>query len=350
MKSYNVIILTGGTGGHIFPAMALGKHFESKGLNVYYIISGSKISLPEKENTIFIRSIPFEKSPLKFIEASILFELNFFKGIILLSKIKHCVIIATGSYAVAPILLSSIVLRKPFYLMEQNVIPGVVNRIFSVFSKATFIAFEESKKYLKGNVIQVGLPIRENSRVKLPKDKAREILNLPLDKKIVLVVGGSLGAKGLVEKILPMAILKEHIFFIIQTGTRNFDYFNSLLSSLSPKNIQLIPFIEEMGLYYSAADLVISRAGASACMEIVYHDKPAILVPYPYSRDRHQYFNAKILTEGGKAVIVEEIDIRETIGSLIEAETLFHGEYKNKIFIPDCEEITYREIMSHANC
>ncbi|MEO0258094.1 MAG: UDP-N-acetylglucosamine--N-acetylmuramyl-(pentapeptide) pyrophosphoryl-undecaprenol N-acetylglucosamine transferase [candidate division WOR-3 bacterium] len=350
MKSSNILIITGGTGGHIFPAMAIGNYLELRGLNVYYLISGSKINLEGKENMFFTRSIPFEKSIPKFIEASILFIINFFKGIKFLSKIKPCVIIATGSYAVAPILLSSILLRKPFYLMEQNVLPGIVNRIFSAFSKATFIAFEESKKYLKGKVIHVGLPIRENSRLKIPKGEARKVLNLPHDKKIVLVIGGSLGAKGLVEKILPVAISKEYIYFIIQTGTRNFDYFNSLLSSLSPANIKLIPFIDNMGLYYSAVDLVISRAGASSCMEIVYHDKPAILVPYPYSRDKHQYFNAKVLTEGGKSIMLEETEVRAKIESLLDIENLFKGKYKDNIFIPDSEEITYREIMSHANC
>ncbi len=350
MKSFNVLIITGGTGGHIFPGLAAGDYLEFKGLHVLYLASGSKIGLINKNNVIYFKAKPFSKNPIQVFEAIFYFMSNLIEGLWVFLKVKPCVILATGSYAVVPFLILAIVLRIPFYLMEQNVLPGIVNKAFAPFSKGVFIAFKESANYLQGKVIHSGLPLRTNAKEKVPKEEARDKLNLPKDKRIVLVIGGSLGARGLVEKILPIALNQNSVHFIIQTGQRNYEYFKSHISSFSPENLTLVPFIEQIGLFYSAADLVISRAGANSCMEIVYHEKPAILVPYPYSRDKHQYENAKIVTAGGKAVLIDEKEIENKLEPYLGGKLNLSGDYNSSIFVENCEEIIYREITKYANC
>jgi len=351
MKEFNILIATGGTGGHIFPALSCGEFFENNGKSVNYILSGSKIGKIEKTNVIYMESYHFDKNPIQFAKALWFLKLNTVKSLFILRRNKPCVILATGSYAVVPIILASILLRIPFYLMEQNVIPGLVNKIFSRLSKATFVAFEETRKYLKGKVIVVGLPIREKAKKKYSKEEARRILNLPEDKVTILVIGGSLGARGMVEKIIPAINKLNDYYFIIQAGARNFNYINSLVQNLNLKNCIVLPFIEEIGLYYSAADMVISRAGASSCMEILYHGKPSILVPYPYSRDRHQYYNASELVKTGKAIVIEEQEIQEKLENCLKDITWISEKKSTKrSLIENSEELIYTEIFKDAVC
>jgi len=349
--SVDVLIATGGTGGHIFPALSCGDFFEKNGVKVLYLLAGSKIGELDRENVTYINSQHFEKKPVKFIKASYYLLVNFFRCLILLKKKKPCVIFATGSYAVAPVLAASICLRTPFYLLEQNVIPGIVNKYFARFAKGTFIAFEASKKYIKGNVILSGLPLRNEAKRKLTKEESRNLLGLPKEKVIVLVIGGSLGAKGMVEKIMPYVEEFHEFFFIIQTGQRNFDYFKNFVSKKKIENCLLYPFTKEIGLYYSAADIIISRAGASACMEIAFHEKPAILVPYPYSRDKHQYYNAKTLEDAGTAVIIDESNLELSLRSyLSDLSWAYKRKTVPKMFLHDPESIIFTEIRKNANC
>ena len=351
MKEFDILIATGGTGGHIFPALSCGEFFEKNGKKVLYLLSGSKIGTIDKANVIYWKSYHFQKNPLQFAKALFSLKLNTIKSFLILKQKSPCAILATGSYAVVPVLIASLLLKKPFFLMEQNVIPGLVNKIFARFARANFVAFDETKKHLKGNVIVTGLPLREEAKRRYSKEEARRLLNLPEDKMVILVIGGSLGARGMVEKIVPFAGKFSEYLFITQTGARNFDYINSLVQTLNLKNCITLPFIKEMGLYYSAADIVISRAGASSCMEIVYHGKPAILVPYPYSRDKHQYYNARELEKTGNVVVIEEKDIPEKFENYLkDLSWAFKKEFAKKLSIEKAEEIIYKEIFKDAIC
>jgi len=353
MKPFEILIITGGTGGHIFPALACGEYFEKNGKRVLYFISGSKIGDLHLQNAFYFKALSLSRNLWYSLKAIYFALVNFAKGLIILPKYKPSVALATGSYAVLPFIISCKILKIPTFLMEQNVLPGQVNRWLSPFVKGIFVAFEESKKYLKGNVIPVGLPLREKAKTTYPKEESRERLNLPKDKPVILVIGGSLGAKGLIEKLIPVAVQFPHVHFVIQTGHRNFEYFKTLLSSQygSPQNITLVPFIDDMGLYYSTADGVISRSGANACMEIAYHRKPAILVPYPYAKDNHQLFNAKVLEKSGLAVIIEEKELDKELANYLKDLSWTKTEWKgDSILKNDPERLIYEEIKGYADC
>ena len=341
-----VLIATGGTGGHIFPAMALGNYLESEGWEIFYLIGGSKLKLEDNGEIYKIKvSSPLVGNLFKRLKSIWELKISFIKSLILIKKLKVDLVLAGGSYASFPAICASIVVKKPFYLLEQNVFPGLVTKLFSPYAKAVFTGFEATKKYLRGNIVHTGNPIRGKALLKINKIEARQKLGIPDHKKMVLVVGGSLGAYSVVNAIIPLIEELNDFYFIIQTGKKNFGYFSDKMG-VKGKNHMLISFIEDMGLYYSAADIVISRAGASAVTEIAYHSLPAILIPYPHSRDRHQYYNAKVLADCGMAIIVEEeSDMPDRIKTAIKNFEALRKEHKEcKIYKPDCLQII-REVI-----
>ena len=341
-----ILIVTGGTGGHIFPAMALGDYLESEGWEIFYLIGGSKLKLEENGEIYNIKvSSPLAGNLFKRIKSIWELKISFVKSLMLIKKLRVDLILAGGSYASFPAICASIVVKTPFYLLEQNVLPGLVTKIFSPYAKAVFTGFEATKNYLKGNIVHTGNPIRKKALLKIDKIEAKQKLEIPDYKKMILVVGGSLGAYSVVNAIIPLIEELNDFYFIIQTGKKNFGYFSDKMG-VKGKNHMLISFIEDMGLYYSAADIVISRAGASAVTEIAYHSLPAILIPYPHSRDRHQYYNAKVLADCGMAIIVEEeSDMPDRIKTAIKNFEALRKEHKEcKIYKPDCLQII-REVI-----
>jgi len=341
-----ILIVTGGTGGHIFPAMALGDYLESEGWEIFYLIGGSKLKLEENGEIYNIKvSSPLVGNLFKRIKSIWELKISFVKSFMLIKKLRVDLILAGGSYASFPAICASIVVKTPFYLLEQNVLPGLVTKIFSPYAKAVFTGFEATKNYLKGNIVHTGNPIRKKALLKIDKIEAKRKLGIPDYKKMVLVVGGSMGAYSVVNAIIPLIEELNDFYFIIQTGKKNFGYFSDKMG-VKGKNHMLISFIEDMGLYYSAADIVISRAGASAVTEIAYHSLPAILIPYPHSRDRHQYYNAKVLADCGMAIIVEEeSDMPDRIKTAIKNFEELRKEHKEcKIYKPDCLQII-REVI-----
>lgn len=341
-----ILIVTGGTGGHIFPAMALGDYLESEGWEIFYLIGGSKLKLEENGEIYNIKvSSPLVGNLFKRIKSIWELKISFVKSLMLIKKLRVDLILAGGSYASFPAICASIVVKTPFYLLEQNVLPGLVTKIFSPYAKAVFTGFEATKNYLKGNIVHTGNPIRKKALLKIDKIEAKQKLGIPDYKKMILVVGGSLGAYSVVNAIIPLIEELNDFYFIIQTGKKNFGYFSDKVG-VKGKNHMLISFIEDMGLYYSAADIVISRAGASAVTEIAYHSLPAILIPYPHSRDRHQYYNAKVLADCGMAIIVEEeSDMPDRIKTAIKNFEALRKEHKEcKIYKPDCLQII-REVI-----
>ena len=341
-----ILIVTGGTGGHIFPAMALGDYLESEGWEIFYLIGGSKLKLEENGEIYNIKvSSPLVGNLFKRIKSIWELKISFVKSLMLIKKLRVDLILAGGSYASFPAICASIVVKTPFYLLEQNVLPGLVTKIFSPYAKAVFTGFEATKNYLKGNIVHTGNPIRKKALLKIDKIEAKRKLGIPDYKKMVLVVGGSMGAYSVVNAIIPLIEELNDFYFIIQTGKKNFGYFSDKMG-VKGKNHMLISFIEDMGLYYSAADIVISRAGASAVTEIAYHSLPAILIPYPHSRDRHQYYNAKVLADCGMAIIVEEeSDMPDRIKTAIKNFEALRKEHKEcKIYKPDCLQII-REVI-----
>ena len=312
-----IIIAGGGTGGHLFPALAIGETLEKDGMQVKYI--GSKNGIEATGN--YIEKNKIELLDLYGISRS--FSLNSFKKNILLIlkviksyiKVKNTInsfnpdlVIGTGGYSCAiPLYLAQ---KKNIHtaIQEQNVLPGLTTKKFSRKSTIVFTAFDESKKYLDNcNLFLSGNPIRK--RIK-EKDcvEAKKAFNLNPDKFTMLIIGGSQGARS-INKHFQKNITKyidKGIQIIWQTGDNSSD----IIRDINYDNVLKFDFIDDIENAYAASDLVISRAGATAISEILFLKKPSILIPYPYASDNHQEINAKVLENSGAAVMIKENEFK----------------------------------------
>ena len=308
-----IIIAGGGTGGHLFPAIAIGEALESNGMLVKYI--GSKNGIEAKST--FIESEKLELLDLRGFVRSWNFR-SIIKNISLLAKIIKSYIkvrkiiksfnpdfvIGTGGYICAIPLYIAIKNNILTAIQEQNVLPGMVARKFADKVDLVFLSFKESEKYLtKNNYFVVGNPIREMIG-RVDRIEAAKSMGVLPNKKTILILGGSQGAKSINQHFIKnyKKYTNQNFQLIWQTGKNS----GFELKKINHENIRKYEFIDKMDAAYGAVDLVVSRAGATAISEILYLGKPSILIPYPYAADNHQELNAKILSDNQASIVVSE--------------------------------------------
>ena len=238
---------------------------------------------------------------IKNIALSVKVVKSYFKVRGIIKEFKPDFVIGTGGYSCAIPLYVAIKNKISTAIQEQNVLPGMVTRKFANKVDIVFISFSETKEYLKKeNYFLTGNPIR--SIIKNIDSRESKIhMGLDPDKNTILIMGGSQGSKSINEYFLKnyRKYLDEDIQFLWQTGKSC----KERIKQITDSNIKKYEFIDDMDYAYSAADLVISRAGATAISEILHLGKPSILIPYPYAADNHQELNAKVL-DGNKASIM----------------------------------------------
>ena len=336
MSKLKILITGGGTGGHLFPALAIGEEIKNRNSNAIIHFVGSTFGLESKvypikdvlHTLIPMRGIQRTIS-LNNLKKNILLPYYIFISIIkirsLIKKFSPQIIIGTGGYASAiPIFVGSKKSNSPIIILqEQNSYPGLTNRIFSNKANFTFTAFPEADKYLKSKTILTGNPIRKG--IELGNySRALKFFNFQKDRKTIFLFGGSQGSSFL-NKIMNRVISKfskKNIQIIWQTGEREYSNYKSKITDM----VSIVPFVHNMADAYSIADLIISRSGALTLAEITVCKKPAILVPLPSSAANHQLKNAKVLEEKGAAIIIEENGMKinyffETILELLKNKT-----------------------------
>ncbi len=236
----------------------------------------------------------------------------------ILREFSPDVIFATGGYVAFPVLLAAVFLRRPFFLHEQNAVAGLTNRIFSRFAESVALSFPETRGIKSNRTKFTGNPVREEI-FKARKEEAIKFFGLKEDLKTLLVMGGSQGSVKLNEallKSLPSFARFRPIQIIHLTGEANFE---EVKKEFEEKKEQLnfpeelvyrpFPYLEEIGLAYAAADLVLCRAGATTISELMALGKPAILVPYPWATDNHQEENARAVERRGAGRVILEKDL-----------------------------------------
>ncbi|MEA3391611.1 MAG: undecaprenyldiphospho-muramoylpentapeptide beta-N-acetylglucosaminyltransferase [Candidatus Marinimicrobia bacterium] len=330
-STYNIIITGGGTGGHYYPAMAIAdaimKQSESfpDSVNIQCHYIGSEFGIeqrlaPKSDYTytlVPIKGFSRYLSLASFLRNLILpirLLISYIKIKRLYRKLDPVVTIASGGYvSLLPGLISS---RKhiPLFVQEQNAFPGVTSRMLAKRAMGLFYAYDEVKDHIKDDVlfIKSGNPIRSSIK-RIDTVEARNIMNLDPDKFTIFIFGGSQGALNVNKYIAKRAqswIHKYDIQILWQTGDVSFDMLCQQLCD--HKAIHLMPYIENMSAAYSAADMVIARAGALTLAEIERMRIPSILIPLPTAAGNHQYHNAKALEALGCAVIVEESEFPDT--------------------------------------
>lgn len=323
-KKLRLLIAAGGTGGHLFPALAVAQELK-KTLN-----NNFEAQFVGSANKIEAKVVPSYGYPFTPIPISGYTGLNFnafllpFKIFLSIARCKKIIselapnaVLCTGAYISYPAGLSASIAKIPLILMESNVNPGKTIKLLSPRANLIITSFDETTKFfpenIKSKIIKIGNPIR-NEIIKA-KDKQTIAQNFEFDinKKTVLIFGGSLGAKSLnlaVENNLEK-FATTNIQFIWQTGS-NFQH-----SKPIPSNFKVFQFINDMASAYALADLVISRAGATTIAEITAIGKPSILVPLASASNNEQYMNAELLEKKKASIMIHNDDISNKIFEII---------------------------------
>lgn len=346
-KKLKILIAAGGTGGHLFPAMAVVSQIEKQYANTEFTFTGreDKIEgriIPESKYNFLPIEVRGLVKKLSFDTMKIPFQIyTAYRKIYKVLKInKYDAVICAGAYiSYAPGIAAS-KLGIPLYLLEANVNPGKANAMLSKKAKRVFTSFLESADYLKSEVQRkinyTGNPVR-NELINLPdKTAARKSMDLHPDKKTILVFGGSLGATSINNAIDEyISQNKADIQIIWQTG-KKFEKQKEY-----PEYVKLTEFIDDMASAYSAADLVISRSGATTVAELEVTGKPVILVPFPAASTNEQKNNAAVLEKHNAGIMIEEKDLNEkfikSVNNLIFNEEKLKEISKNllKLAKPD---------------
>ncbi len=318
MRKKRLVFTGGGSGGHIFPLIAIIDEImkETKNLDydleIYYL--GPKHPLNEEfiKRGVIVYNLAGGKirryfSILNFFDIfKILF--SFIQAIFLLYKIMPDLVFSKGGPGALPVVISARFYFIPVFIHESDAIPGLTNKISAFFAKKIFLSFENAfnffdrkKSFLTGN------PIREEIQLIIEKNEAKKMLGFEENKPLIFILGGSQGAKILNEFIIKnFDKLTESFQIIHQVGENNFQEIIQILKE--NKNYKIIDFIRPhiLNLAYNACDLIISRAGSGAIFEIAYFKKPAILIPLKSAANNHQFFNAFEVKKYNGIVIVEE--------------------------------------------
>ncbi|MBW1718614.1 MAG: undecaprenyldiphospho-muramoylpentapeptide beta-N-acetylglucosaminyltransferase [Deltaproteobacteria bacterium] len=311
LSNYQIIKLVvagGGTGGHVFPGMAVAEAMESYGrIDILWIGTGrpvEKMALSGRKWAYqILETRPLRGSGLAGTIRSLAgLPFSTIRAFSWLKSFRPHVVLGVGGYVSGPVLLAARMLRIPAALHEQNLIPGLTNRLASRFAKTVFVSFKKTVKYFpKNRVIFTGNPVRksiiQSQKQKLPNYQITKLPNL-------LVLGGSQGARclnrlaGSAIKVLWQSDF--HLEIIHQTGKLDVSYVEKFYKDANIP-AKVTPFISNIGESYSWADLVICRAGASTLAELATMGKPSILIPYPWATESHQDANARELSEAGAA-------------------------------------------------
>lgn len=323
-----VIISGGGTGGHIFPAIAIGKAIQKQSPEVEILFIGAKGRMEmEKVPAAGFRIIglPVTGFQRRFTLKNIVFPFRLIASLVKarysLLRFSPDVVIGVGGYASGPTLRMASSMGIPTLIQEQNSFPGITNKILAGKVSRICVAYDGMEKYFPAEKILItGNPVREDIlQTKSGNPLAYDHFGLDPSKKTVFITGGSLGAGTINESILSCIgmNLDKEFQFLWQTGK---NYYESILVHLSDgryPNVKVHAFIDRMDYAYSCADLVISRAGALAISEICVAGKPSILIPSPNVAEDHQTRNAKALEGKNAAVFLKDAEAKEKLHSLI---------------------------------
>jgi UDP-N-acetylglucosamine--N-acetylmuramyl-(pentapeptide) pyrophosphoryl-undecaprenol N-acetylglucosamine transferase len=337
MRKLKVVISGGGTGGHIFPAIAIAKAIEKKVVDIDFLFVGAEDRMEmEKVPSEGYKIIGLWISGLQrgFDKRNLLFPFkvlnSIFKARRIIKDFQPDLAIGTGGYASAPLLYSAAKRCIPSLIQEQNSYPGITNKILARYVQKICVAYDNMERFFPSEkMIVTGNPIRKYILgFEKKRPIAQKLFKINKLKPTVLVIGGSLGALTINHAIADNIhqLNDIGINLIWQTGTSFHNKAQKFVSDLDVNGINTYTFIKEMDKAYAAADVIISRAGAIAISELCCVGKPVILVPSPNVAENHQYKNAQSLVNKKAALLVEDAQasckLVETLKELILNEDL----------------------------
>ena len=322
-KKIKVLVSGGGTGGHIFPAISIANAIKNKCPNADILFVGA-------ENRMEMEKVPAAGYPIiglpisgfdrKHLLKNIKVLFRLFKSIRLADKTVKSfspdIAVGVGGYASGPTLWAAARRGIPTLIQEQNSYAGVTNKLLASKAKAICVAYENMDRFFpKDRIILTGNPVRQElQNDTINREEAIRFFNLDPSKKTILVIGGSLGARTINNSIAAgIEKIPQNIQLIWQSGKGYDTQAQKALEEKKPENIKQMPFISRMDMAYKAADLVISRAGASSISELCLLGKPVILIPSPNVAEDHQTKNAQALSTKNAALMIRDCDAQNLL-------------------------------------
>ena len=331
------IISGGGTGGHIYPAVAIANELKAQFPDATFLFVGAKDKMemqkvPQagyKIEGLWIAGLQ-RKITVQNAMFPIKLASSLLKSFFILKRFKPDVVIGTGGFASGAVLKVASMLGIPTVIQEQNSYPGITNKLLAKKANSICVAYENLERFFpKDKLHFTGNPVRQDlMEVASKKEEAIAHFKLDASKKTLLILGGSLGARRinqLIEKELDF-LLQLDFQIIWQCGKH---YLNEYSKYNETENVQVTAFIDRMDLVYAAADVVISRSGASSVSELCIVGKPTIFIPSPNVSEDHQTKNAKAIVERGAAILIKESNLDDEFKIVFEAIVKDQGKLQN---------------------
>ncbi|KAB1153888.1 undecaprenyldiphospho-muramoylpentapeptide beta-N-acetylglucosaminyltransferase [Tenacibaculum aiptasiae] len=343
-QSINIIISGGGTGGHIYPAIAIANEIKVRypGANILFVGAKDKMEMEKVPQAGYdIEGLWISGIQRKLTAKNLLFPFkllsSLWKAHRIIRKFKPDVAIGTGGFASGPTLMVANKKGIPTLIQEQNSYPGITNKLLSKKAGKICVAYENLERFFpEEKIIKTGNPVRQDLLFIHTKDEeGKEFFELDSKKKTILVLGGSLGARKINQLIeANLEFFKEQkVQLIWQCGRL---YFEEYQKYNELENVQVHQFLNRMDLAYAAADFIVSRAGASSVSELCIVGKPTIFIPSPNVAEDHQTKNAKSIADKHGAILVKE---KELDTFPIVLETLLKDEGKQQSLSENINEL-----------
>jgi len=359
----HILMAGGGTGGHVYPAIAIADAVTALRPDARVVFAGTQDRLEARavpEAGYALHPITAQGLQRSLSAKNLMAPIRVLQGLLqswrLVGAIQPDVAVGTGGYVSGPVLLAAWLRGRPLLIQEQNAYAGVTNRLLARLAERIHLAFPEAKEWVPKERARVsGNPTRRALREADPNE-ARSALQLPADGRVVLVMGGSLGSAALneaVETHLDTLLAEEDVHVVWQTGTR---YHEAIAERVDDHpRLRLLEYIDRMDRAYAAADLVVCRAGALTCSELMVTGTPAVLVPSPNVVADHQTKNARSMERTGAAQLLPETELLDRFADVVH--NLLHDpdaraemtEAGRSMARPEAAETIAREVLTLAD-
>lgn len=318
-QSINIVISGGGTGGHIYPAIAIANEIKVRypDSSILFVGAQDKMEMEKVPEAGYdIKGLWISGIQRKITLKNLLFPVKLISSLLksykIIKSFKPNIAIGTGGFASGPTLMAASLRRIPILIQEQNSYPGITNRFLAKKASSICVAYDDLERFFPNDrIVKTGNPVREDLlsiHIKEKIAEANEHFNLKRKKTTLLILGGSLGARRINELIeANLELFKElKVQVLWQCGKLYFDQYKKYSET---KNVGVYAFLNRMDLAYAAADIIISRAGASSVSELCIVGKPSIFIPSPNVAEDHQTKNAKAIANKHGAILIKEEEL-----------------------------------------
>ncbi|MFK7903575.1 MAG: undecaprenyldiphospho-muramoylpentapeptide beta-N-acetylglucosaminyltransferase [Chitinophagales bacterium] len=335
-----IIISGGGTGGHVFPAIAIANALKKINPSIDLLFVGA-------EGRIEMDKVPKAGYPIEGLwisgferrltakNLSFPFKLlsSLWRSRKIIKRFQPDIVVGVGGYASGPLLKMATMMGVPALIQEQNSYPGITNRLLAKQVKKVCVAYDGLERFFdKKTIVMTGNPVRKDI-IDLQGDKRAAIAHFGLnpDKKVLFITAGSGGARGVRDGIVAhlQDLVEKDVQLIWQVG-KNYIEDTAVMASPFKDTVKTLAFVDRMDLAYIASDAIVARAGATTIAELCIVGKPVVLMPSPYVTEDHQTANAKALADKGAALMVKDKDAKEDLGKAIDT-VLFDGQKRKEL-------------------